>query len=173
MDEALADARAVFSSFPEPIFDLWLDDRIRQSGWPPNGIDWNGYLDGRTIAYWQALNWMRTRTSVKVEELSHNSLALVGQITAAAAGVANAVSCYIPNTAERFRSCLQFIQQNATTPGTVILHRSEAGLFIVDGNHRIAALLAVQSQLSTSASPLLFDAWIATPLLERKSQARS
>lgn len=40
-DEALADARRVtFPNFHEPVFTLWLNDRIRQNGWPTAGLEW-------------------------------------------------------------------------------------------------------------------------------------
>jgi hypothetical protein len=162
LEEALADARATFPNFPEQIFTLWLDDRIRQNGWPPIGIEWAGFLDGKPITYWQSLLWHRAQVILRPEELSATAFSVVMQLVEAATGKSNMMSSYIPNTAERFNSCLQYILKNATTPGTIILHRSAMGTSIVEGNHRIAALLAAQSKMPPGSSLLPFDAWVAS-----------
>lgn len=163
LDQALADARATFPNFPDEAFTLWLDDRIRQNGWPPSGIEWAGFLDGKPIDYWQSLMWQRSTVTLTPEDLSSNGINLVTQLIEAASGVKNIMARYIPNTAERFISCLTYIRANATTPGVVLLHRSEDGMSIIDGNHRIAALMAFQGQFSGEIPPLPIEAWVATP----------
>ena len=58
--QALIDAaRKTFPSFPNQVFELWLDDRVREKGWPPQGIEWWSFLAGESIEYWQALTWSR------------------------------------------------------------------------------------------------------------------
>ena len=161
LDEELADARVTFPNFPEEVFTLWLDDRIRQNGWPPAGIEWSGFFEGQPIAYWQSLQWRRERLTLTFEELTPTTFMIVMQLVEAAIGKSNMMSRYIPNTAERFMSCLGYVQSNETTPGVVILHRSDLGIFVIDGNHRIAALLAFQAGASLGTPPLPVEAWVA------------
>ena len=72
-------------------------------------------------------------------------LMLVMQIIEAGKGTKNLLSTYIPNTSERFKSAVSFIKEHATTPGTPLLLSTVDGIEVVDGNHRVAALLATQS----------------------------
>ena len=163
LDEALADARATFPKMPADAFTLWVDDRIRSNGWPPVGIEWAGFLDGKPLTYWQALEWQRESITLRPEELTPNAFSLVMQLVEAAQGRPNLMSQYIPNTAERFKSCLEYIQANGTTPNVILLLRASEGIVIIEGNHRIAALLAYQSQLPKGSSLLRVDAWVARP----------
>lgn len=163
LDQALADARTTFANFPEEAFTLWLDDRIRQNGWPPSGPEWAGFLDGRPIPYWQALRWQRASVTLTPDDLTPTGFALVTQLVQAADGTKNIMASYIPNTAERFMSCLRYIKDNATTPGVILLHRTEVGVSIIDGNHRVAALLAFQACIPGGAPPLTVEAWVAVP----------
>jgi hypothetical protein len=161
LDEALADARNTFSAFPEDAFVLWLDDRIRSNGWPPIGIEWEGFLYGKPISFWQGLKWHQEVLSIRPEDLTQTAFDLIMQIIQAGTGQRNLMSWYIPKTADRFKSCLAYVRTNTTVPGTILLLRDLDGLYVIDGNHRIAALLAVQSELPSGYAPLSFSAWVA------------
>ena len=163
LDEALADARAVFPKMPSDAFTLWLDDRIRNNGWPPAGIEWAGFLDGKPISYWKELHWQSESVTLRPEELTPNAFSLVMQLIEAANGSSNLMSKYIPNTVERFKSCLEYVRMNKTTPGIILLLRASEGVAIIEGNHRVAALLAYQSLLPEGSPPLRMASWVAVP----------
>ena len=163
LTEALADARNTFPNFPEEVFTLWLDDRIKQNGWPPEGIEWQGFLFGKSPDYWKSLEWNKQFVSLRPEGMASKSLMLVMQIIEAGRGTKNLLSTYIPNTSERFKSALSFIKEHATTPGTPLLLSTEDGIEVVDGNHRVAALLAVQNQLPAGTTELPLSVWLAKP----------
>lgn len=162
LEQALLDARATFPNFPEAAFKLWLDDRIRSNGWPPAGIEWQGFLCGKPLSVWQTLQWTLERITVGPDDLAKTSFDLIMEIIEAGLGRTNLISQYIPDTAERFYSCLECVKSKGTTPGTVLLLRSAKGYDVIDGSHRMAAFLAVQNKLPVNSPELFIDAWIAT-----------
>ena len=80
---------------------------------------------------------------------------------AGAKGRKNLLATYIPNTAQRFKSCVDFIRSNGVTPGTILLLHGDQGYDVIDGNHRVAALLVLQSQVDTEAPAKPVEAWVA------------
>jgi hypothetical protein len=140
-----------------------LNDRIQSNGWPPAGIEWAGFLDGKPLSYWKALKWQKESVTLRSEELTPSGFSLVMQLIEAANGYSNLMSKYIPNTVDRFKSCLEYVRMNGTTPGVILLLRTSEGTAIIDGNHRIAALLAYQSLLPEGTAPLRMASWVASP----------
>jgi hypothetical protein len=163
LEDALAHSRMTFPSFPEEVFSLWFEDRIRSNGWPPCGVEWWGFLFGESITFWQNLHWEERTMTLGMADLAPRSLALAVQIVEAGIGRKNLMANYIPNTAERFLSCVQFIRDNNSVPGKILLLASHGGYEVIDGNHRIAALLAVQSQFSARSMLVPLQAWLALP----------
>lgn len=163
LEDAFAHSRMIFPSFPEEVFTLWLEDRIRSNGWPPCGPEWLGFLFGESITFWQNLHWEERTMTLGVADLAPRSKMLVSQIFEAGIGRKNLMADYIPNTAERFLSCVQFICDNNSVPGKILLLASHDGYEVIDGNHRIAALLTVQSQFSAKGTLLPLQAWLALP----------
>ena len=167
LDQQLADARRTFPGYPEEVFRLWLDDRIKANGWPPAGIEWQGFLFGHGISFWQSITWHRQNVSLTANDLSRESFRAIHQIVDAGAnGTRNPMSMYIPNTVERFKSSLEYIKSNGSTPKTILLLDTPEGYDIVDGTHRVAALLAIQSCIDPPLQPSPpVDAWVARPPL--------
>ncbi len=164
LEEALANARNTFPDFLPEVFTLWLDDRIKKNGWPPSGIEWQGFLLGESIEYWQQLSWDEAQMTLKPSDLGPMSLRIAVQIIEAAQGKNNLISAYISNTRERFQSSLQFVIEHRSLPSKVLLLRGPDGLEVIEGNHRIAALLAVLPQLQAidSSGPSI-QAIVASP----------
>lgn len=159
---AFTDARLTFPNFPEEIFALWFDDRIRHNGWPPNGPEWAGFLCGRDVTTWQQVVWAKESVLIDPVALSTSAFECVKLIIEAAlGGQDNVMARYIPDTKQRFSSSLSFIQKNGVPPGIVLLLAGVDGYDIIDGNHRIAALLANWGQARLVQSPTL-KAWIAS-----------
>ena len=73
LTEALADARNTFPNFPKEVFTLWLDDRIKQNGWPPEGIEWQGFLFGESPDYWKSLEWAKQIVTLRPEGMASPS----------------------------------------------------------------------------------------------------
>ena len=165
LDEDLASARLTFPGFPTEVFETWLDERIKQCGWPPSGFEWKGFLLSRSVSEWQSFIWQRERLSITFSDLSETANSTVWQlISACALGENNIMSAYIPDTKQRFASVLEYLKDKHCLPGTVVLLRSAGKLDIIEGNHRIAALLALPhlgSPFNTlTVAPV--EAWVAS-----------
>lgn len=164
LKEALASARATFPNFPPDVFSLWFDDRIKQSGWPPSGLEWEGFFLGRSVKSWQAYAWQRDTVQLRAQQFSTSALrTLMLIIEAGVYGRENWITAYIPNTVERFISSVNYIKTDGKVPGTLVLLRGADGYEVVEGNHRVAALLylSVQNQLRSLGDVASADVWVA------------
>jgi hypothetical protein len=163
LDEALADARRVFPNFPPELFTLWLDPCIRHHGWPPRGFAWDGFLFSLPLAFWQSVRWQEDSGLVlQPGQLGHKSAQLSRLITEAGSGQRNLLSQHMPDTGQRFRTALAHVEREATTPGRPLLLVLPEGIEVIDGSHRVAALLAAQARQPLQA-PLRFTAWVGRP----------
>ncbi len=163
--QALIDAaRKTFPGFPSQVFELWLDDRVREKGWPPQGIEWWSFLAGESIEYWQALTWSLELVRLKAEELTEESWgAIHAMIGVSLQGKTNAVSAYLPDTKIRFESMLAYACEHGVIPCPVILLKKATGYHIVDGHHRIAVVLAMQhAAIVHPNTPTELPAWVAS-----------
>jgi hypothetical protein len=163
MSDPRTASRAFFSRFPEEVFSLWLDDRIRSNGWPPSGIEWAGFLSGRSPEEWQGFSWTKRMVTLSPSDLSSTSLNIAVQMFEAhILQQGNLLSAYIPDSKTRFEGLRQFIAQNARLPAPLILLRSAGGYDVIDGNHRVAAMLSLGMTGGACAFfPQAFEAWIA------------
>ena len=138
-------SRTTFPKMPEEIFTLWLDARIKRKGWPPQGIVWQGYLCGKTIDFWQKLNWTKQEVFLSKELIGRLSWPVLTQlINGNVNGANNVVMAYVEDSRERFAKIMAYAQANHNIPGTIILLKTGQQYEIVDGNHRLAALIWLQ-----------------------------
>lgn len=163
LQEALADARRLFANFPEEVFTLWLDPCIQQHGWPPQGFAWQGFLFNQPKAFWQSVVWQQETTHLRADQLGHASQQLLRLVTEAAAGQPNLLSNQSPDTARRFAAAQRYITEHGSPPGTPLLLARPGGIEVVDGCHRLAALLQLQARQPAPAQPLPFKAWVGRP----------
>lgn len=164
MDVLINAARKTFSHFPEQVSSHWLDDRVREKGWPPRGEEWWSFLAGEPVSFWQALTWNLTLIPLNAGELTQESWNTIhAMLEVSLQGKKNAISSYLPDTAARFNSLLSYVREHRTIPHPVILLKKESGFHIVDGHHRIAVVLALQyAPNSLSLAPAEIEAWVAS-----------
>ena len=155
-------ARETFDNFPEEIFELWLDDRIKAKGWPPSGLEWRSFLYDKSIEYWQDVTWKKAKITFSFKDFSDISQKTITDlIDTNVYGINNKFTYYIKDSKPRFTSCFNFIQKNKKLPNTVLLLKEQNFYHIVDGNHRLSALfLFHDNDKLKSFAPDKFDAWI-------------
>ncbi|EPJ48333.1 MAG: hypothetical protein OFPII_06640 [Osedax symbiont Rs1] len=153
-------ARQELPNIPEEVCKLWLYDRILNSGWPPSGSEWQGYLFNHSIDYWKKLSWQESSIKISVEQLADKSVELIfNLIDAHVNGVSNLVNIYMPDSKERYDSISLYISEKSEIPGKVILLEGKEGYQLIDGAHRIAATLMHQTRHPNNQ--LDIKAWIA------------
>ena len=162
---AFCEARDFFSDMPEEVFILWLDVRIRTNGWPPSGVEWQGFLFGHTIQFWQNLTWSRERVFISESRLAEKSAALVDQVIEAnLLECFNKIAQYVPDTKQRFASIVDYIKVNRDLPKPIVLLDVCGRFEVIDGCHRISAYTALRKIPEGAALlPETIDAWVARP----------
>lgn len=163
MTDLHKEARGALTNCPEEVFTLWLDDRILMNGWPPSGTEWCGFLRGYSLEYWKNLKWVKRSTSLSYDLLSFASQEIVDSLLEANLyDRPNHISEYVPNSKKRYAMALKYIMEQRALPGPVILLNEGQSFEIVDGCHRISALVALQrSTTLQDRVPEEIQAWIA------------
>ena len=162
---AYREAREFFGDMPEEVFVLWLYERIRTNGWPPSGNEWQGFLFGHTMQFWQNLTWSRERVFISEGRLAEKSAALVEQVIEAnLLGRLNLIARYLPDTKQRFASIVDYIKVHRDLPKPLVLLDAGGRFEVIDGCHRISAYTAL-GKISEGAAllPETIDAWVARP----------
>ncbi|RRR98863.1 hypothetical protein EIP75_23875 [Aquabacterium soli] len=163
-EQTFAIAKLALPSVPDEVFALWLNDRIRQNGWPPEGDEWEGFLFGESLHFWSQLKWSKRRVSLTAEALSLASRRTAMLLyEASVLKQENIMSHYIPNTRERFASVMAYAIEHQALPSTIVLLERNGRFDVIEGNHRVAVLLGLQSVKDHLGVPNIqeVEAWVA------------
>ncbi len=154
--------RKIFPNFPEEAFSLWLDEKIRELGWPPAVTAWNRALAGYPILYWQKLNWIRRDIHLSFEKLGPLSRKVVnGLMETNVLGKQNPYSDSVRDTKARFDAIFQKVVESRNVPGTLVLLEDGAFYEILTGEHRVSVICAMrQFPEFQQYVPDGVDAWI-------------
>jgi len=133
-------ARMLFPSMPEEIFNLWFDDRINVNGWPPHGGLWRGALCRRPIGFWKELEWTKKTLHLQFNKFTQFSKTIITSlILAYFLGAPNSLSLDLGDASKHrlqdIRSCLE---ANGIFPNPIILLQEGDRFEIADGCHRLA-----------------------------------
>ena len=147
---------------PEEVFRLWLDDRIRANGWPPEGAGWDRIFFGRTSGFLKELKWVKQLLVLTPEDFGPQSLERAIEVLEAnVRHKDNALAKEVPGTHARFESALDFIETHAALPEPLVLLSTLEGYQICEGNHRAAAMLAAAARRGLPGFfPSRVEAWV-------------
>ena len=162
MEPVLAQARQDLPSVPEEVFQLWLDECIHAHGWPPVGSAWERSLAGISLEYLQSLRWVKDYVALNPADLGPRSLdRAVRILDANVHGKENEVIGSIADSPKRFASIWEFINSNSTLPVPLVMVSTLEGYEVVEGHHRIAAMLWTGAQKRKEGFfPGQVQAWI-------------
>lgn len=172
-------ARARFSSMPAEVFDLWLLDAVRERGWQFSNdqnetveSSWAAFFLRLPLDYWSSCDWKQERS------LFHDIFFEPGAVDKAHAIKKEATTGQrifyppIEKSAERYFSCLNFINQRRELPAPLIVVELADDLcHVVDGHHRLAALITRPSVLKLSE--FVVDLWVGRSVLATASRRGS
>jgi hypothetical protein len=142
--------REFFPHMPDEVFEMWLAPFIQQIGWPftkitddLSGTRWSILLKDIPLHVWNQLIWSRVDVEFsKINFAAFNKLAFEDIIGHCVHGRSTATA-NLPNTKERFRACAEFIRVHQTIPKPIAVMSRNNKIEVIDGIHRIAALLHV------------------------------
>jgi hypothetical protein len=143
--DALEQARKIFSNFPEEVFALWLDGKIRDLGWPPQGSQWERALLYYPILYWRKIKWDQKFLPIQFDRLGPLSRKIVnGLMETNVLNKHNRFTDSIKNTRERFDAAFKTVIEKRRVPGRLILLDDDGYYEILDGEHRVGAMCAMR-----------------------------
>ena len=141
-------ARKHFRNMPDEVFNLWLHDIIKERGWPflkeneeTLGTNYENLFNRLSLSYWTNLHW-------RIEIIPYDELVLDDISLQKAQAIIDEVilgesvfTTKIENMAERYESCVSFVEENNCFPKPIICQFNlDKSLTVVDGHHRLAAL---------------------------------
>jgi len=148
MSNPFQEARASLQNIPEEIFQLWLDDRIKSRGWPPLGINWHGYLLGHPLSFWQETKWSKEFIKINYDSIADISKNILDDLMDSFnTGRVTLTTMFVGDSIPRMNNINKYISETNKLPGGPIIVILNNGLLeIVEGNHRVAVLLALQDK---------------------------
>lgn len=143
--------RDFFPYMPDEIFDVWLQPIADDYGWPfkksnesTKGTKWAGVFGDHNLDFWTSAKWSFRELVFSPELFTDFCQFRLKSIRKGFEEGIPTLWVGVADTKERFRACADFIRANGAIPGSIIvLDRGGFGLDVVDGNHRVAALLHV------------------------------
>jgi hypothetical protein len=150
---------------PSEVFDLWICPGIDAYGWPFSSVNdsitgtkWDRFFIGRTLSFWATIEWRLLSLPMNQSVYHPETLTRVQWIVNNCAFGQQTPTADVQNTRERFWAAATFIRINGKLPSPVVGITTKEGFEIVDGNHRLAALVFLGLPITFS-----FPAWIAIP----------
>ncbi len=151
-------ARHDLPQMPDGVFDEWLRTFVESEGWPPRcGADgvpvdrWKAILMERPIVFWARTRWRSERLSLAPESFSPASQDRIAKMVKAFVyGEDNAYGRQLVDGPKRMLQAAHHIGETGLLPGSPVLLRTNEGLEILDGNHRVTAHFAYPQLLEKS-----------------------
>ena len=135
---------------PDEVFDIWIAPLIKDYGWPFSkdsissyGTKWQ-YFFPVSFSFWRNIHW-EFRKDIHDELFEGQTLRAIQDIIGNCALGLTTDMTNLCNTHERFRACTDFIRNNNRLPAPVIGFITTAGICIVDGAHRLSAMVHLQA----------------------------
>jgi hypothetical protein len=139
-------ARQMFCKMPPEVFDLWIGPGVKNHGWsflstPEPSTKFERIFSGSSLRDWVTLNWNFTSLPLKQSIFHPQTVARAEAIIGHCVRDEQTVTANLHNSKKRFWACAAFIGMNRTVPQPLIAVNLAMDFEIVDGNHRIAALI--------------------------------
>jgi hypothetical protein len=160
MNSSYQEARKLFPNMPEEIFELWLDERIDDLGWPIEGTTWENVLRNKSLDYWQRIKWRKQRLLIEdLESFTECSKNLM-------AGLSRSVFLKMDNehrrvmgdvSDEKVKKIRNHLAENSVLPGELILIIDDGKYEIVDGSHRLVTLFWDEGKFTHEMLP---EIWV-------------
>ncbi len=152
---------------PEALFRLWIAPEVQRRGWPFQGDEnnvsdpaWSRYLRERGPAFWRTVHWTRIQPYVHdcpIEEralLIARWLAGVGR-TFARSGIAEPT--LVRNSPQKVAALAAAIRDQGRMPAPLVFLARKDEWWLLDGQHRLAALFMLDKQ-----QDIRLDSWLGT-----------
>ncbi len=135
---------------PDEVFEMWLEPIAEHYGWPfvkpdesKDGTKWAEVFGDHDLNYWVSVKWRFSEIAMTEKTFTDFTWFRLDSIINGCVEGIPTLFTGVAESKERFRACADFIRNNGRIPGPIIVLDKGNGIEIVDGNHRIAALLHI------------------------------
>jgi hypothetical protein len=142
--------REFFPYMPDEVFEMWLEPFIQQFGWPftkitddLSGTGWSILLRDNSLHDWNQLIWSRLDVEFTKIDFAIETREVIQSIIGHCVHGLPTRTANPQNTKERFTACTEFVRLHNTIPKPILVISRNNKIKVIDGNHRIAALLHV------------------------------
>lgn len=161
---------------PAEVIDIWLVPHSKRDkfGWPPTpSSDWRYMLRGQNgLRYLQSLRWGLQEVEIAPSMIYPKDMNIIIEMFKAYVIGEKNLYAVLLKSEDRFRKCCDYMVEHGVFPRPVVLEESEAGLKVLDGNHRHLAFFYLFGffKIDNEETPCLKvkqkqNAWIAKRLV--------
>ncbi|MCP3932154.1 MAG: ParB N-terminal domain-containing protein [Bacteroidetes bacterium] len=157
--------RDFFPNMPDELFEDWLEPIIEKKGWPFTSIDDDLketdflYIFGldNTFRDWCTCEWELREVDLQQTKLTDGSVRMISAIITHCVHGKQSSTSNVEKSSERFNACVSYIKEHGNIPKPIVLQPGDESYFLMDGNHRLSALLYL-NMVATTKVP----AWVAS-----------
>lgn len=159
------EARKCFPIMPDEVFDIWISQHIRFSGWPFTGQEtsisdptWAKYFRDRPIPFWARVNWVRISppfNKVKIERRAIDVCKRLAEIGKKYITTGIAEQTLVKDTPQKVSALAAEIRRTGKFPVPIVSLAFNDELLLLDGHHRLAAMF-----LHDESGIFQFDSWV-------------
>jgi hypothetical protein len=130
---------------PEEVIDIWLRPHSTREGfgWPPKpDSDWRYVLrEQNGFEYLKSLTWQKKTIEISPDIFVKEDLDIVVGLFKAHVLKHQNMFSNMSDSIERIENCCSYLKEHGVFPRPVILEETAHGFKILDGNHRILAMM--------------------------------
>lgn len=141
---------------PDEVFELWIKPLVESDGWPFTRLDrsgtgslWRQYLGGHSLDKISKLRWQRQDVTGLFAALLPKEKQLISALATEYVTGIKRISGNVRNGLARFNRARQYIRAFRTLPKPIVVIHDGLFMSVMDGNHRLAALIAENLPLAT------------------------
>lgn len=142
--------RNFFPNMPDEVFEMWLNPISEYYGWPfkkPSdpieGTIWAKMFSAYDLNFWVTANWRLDNIAIFENTFTNSTCFRLNSIITRCVEGLPTFTANVEGAEERFRTCAGYIRANGNIPKPIIALIKNGEVEIIDGYHRIAALLHV------------------------------
>lgn len=145
---------------PDEVYDMWISPIAKEYGWPFVSVTesleetkWKYVLARTPLEIWFRCEWELMEFQLSVIPFSDGSRMSVGSLIQRCKEGRDTIFAGVSGSEERFKACADFIAANNRLPKPIVGLIRNRKFEIMDGNHRIAALLSLRPRETLNKRP--------------------
>jgi hypothetical protein len=152
---------------PDGLFRMWIAPEVQARGWPFRGDEtevtdpaWSRYLRGGGPRFWKAVRWSRLQAFAHECPIEARAILIAHWLADVGrkfeqTGVAEPT--LVRNSPHKVAALAAAIRASGRMPAPLVCLERKAEWWLLDGQHRLAALFMLERQ-----QEIALDCWLGT-----------